>query len=196
MIEAYPLQWPDGWPRTPSERRTPSRFKTTPDSARRNLLDQVRMLGGRNAVISSDVPVRQDGQFYADLARRIIRDPGVAIYFTLKGRQMAMACDLYRTPHENTHSLGHAIEHMRGVERHGGGVMMERAFTGFAALPAPQAAAKWWEVLGVSPSASREEILAAHRRLTLEHHPDKGGSPEKMAEINAARDAALSAPVS
>jgi len=26
---AYPLHWPEGWPRTPQGRRTRSRFKTT-----------------------------------------------------------------------------------------------------------------------------------------------------------------------
>lgn len=119
----------------------------------------------------------------------------VAVYFHLKGKPMVMACDLYQTPYENIHSLGHAIEHLRGLERHGGGVMMERAFTGFAALPAPPSGRQWWETLGVDRNASRDSVLAAWKRLAMEHHPDRGGSPERMAEINAARDAALSEPV-
>lgn len=157
---------------------------------------QVRMLGGRSPVVSSDVPVRQDGQFYSDAARRVIRDPGVAIYFVLRGKRMVMACDLYTRPHENAHSLGHAIEHLRGLERHGGGVMLERAFSGFTALPPPEAGRPWWVVLDVDRSASREVIMAAYRRLARIRHPDvAGGSEALMTELNAARDAALSEPV-
>jgi len=189
MTEAYPLAWPEGWPRTSFARQTRSRFKVTPDRARRNLLDQVRMLGGRQAVISSNLAVRQDGMPYADQARRVIRDPGVAIYFTLSGKQMSMACDIYLTPHENMHSLGHAIEHLRGLERHGGGHMMERAFTGFLALPASGPA--WHVVLGVPGDATEEQINAAYRAKAKVAHSDVGGSNAAMSEINVARDEGL-----
>jgi hypothetical protein len=40
--------------------------------------------------------------------------------------------------------------------------------------------------LGVRPGASREEIRSAYRALAMQHHPDHGGSVEKMREINAA----------
>lgn len=46
-------------------------------------------------------------------------------------------------------------------------------------------------LLGVEASAGREEIVAAHRRLTQEVHPDKGGSDAVMQEVNAARDLLL-----
>jgi hypothetical protein len=39
--------------------------------------------------------------------------------------------------------------------------------------------------------AQPADIEAAYKRLALEHHPDRGGSTEKMAALNAARDAAL-----
>ena len=44
-------------------------------------------------------------------------------------------------------------------------------------------------VLGVRPSATREEIRSAYRKLAMQHHPDHGGTVEKMREINAAYDA-------
>ncbi len=53
-----------------------------------------------------------------------------------------------------------------------------------------------YEVLGVSPSASDEEIKAAYRQLARKYHPDNYGenplsdlAQEKMKEINEAYDA-------
>ncbi|MEE4316129.1 MAG: J domain-containing protein [Erythrobacter sp.] len=46
-------------------------------------------------------------------------------------------------------------------------------------------------LLGVAPEASREEVIAAHRRLVGLVHPDRGGSKEAMQEANAARDLLL-----
>lgn len=46
-----------------------------------------------------------------------------------------------------------------------------------------------YEVLGVSPSATAEEIRAAYRRLTLAYHPDRNPAPQAghwMAQINRA----------
>lgn len=72
-------------------------------------------------------------------------------------------------------------------------MVLERAFTGFTALPAPGAKREWWEVLGLNRSAcTRDDIRVAYRQLASLHHPDKpGGSHERMAELNAAQEAAL-----
>lgn len=42
------------------------------------------------------------------------------------------------------------------------------------------------DILGVSPEATDDEIRAAYKRAAMEHHPDRGGSPEAF---QAARDA-------
>jgi curved DNA-binding protein CbpA len=36
-----------------------------------------------------------------------------------------------------------------------------------------------------------EDVQAAYRKLASQYHPDRGGDPAKMAELNAARDEAL-----
>ncbi len=50
-----------------------------------------------------------------------------------------------------------------------------------------------YEVLGVSPSASKEEVTKAYRRLAKKYHPDLNpgdkSAEKKMSEINAAYEA-------
>ncbi len=61
--------------------------------------------------------------------------------------------------------------------------------------PAPasggMSAAEAYEVLGLHPGASREEIQAAYHRLMRTAHPDSGGSDWLAARINQARDTLL-----
>ncbi|MFC5423687.1 J domain-containing protein [Bosea eneae] len=198
MIEAYPLAWPPGWPRTPYHQRKAGRdqFRRstgpwTIADARDELSREVRALGGKSVVISSNFALRRDGLLMA--SARKPDDESIALYFVRAGKPLAMACDRYHDAVGNLRSLALAIEAMRQLERHGGGTMVDRAFEGFAALPAP-GTKPWWEILAVKPTASTAEINTAFRRLAAERHPDRnGGSGAMMAELNVARDAGLKA---
>lgn len=44
----------------------------------------------------------------------------------------------------------------------------------------------YYEILGISKSASADEIKKAFRKAAVEHHPDKGGDEAKFKEINEA----------
>jgi hypothetical protein len=199
MTEAYPLKWPDGWKRTPShQRKTYSRFNTTFDAARRKLMAELKLLQARNVVVSSWLPLKNDGTPYANAARMKMEDPGVAVYFELNKRPMVMARDAFTSIHDNLTSLYHAIAHLRGLERHGGAAMMERAFGGFVALNAPSKL-HWTAVLGypgnwreLTPETQKMWIQSRFAALAKERHPDMpGGSEEAFRLLAEARQAAL-----
>jgi DnaJ family protein A protein 2 len=44
----------------------------------------------------------------------------------------------------------------------------------------------YYDILGVSKDASKDEIKKVFRKLAMENHPDKGGSKEKFQEIQEA----------
>lgn len=213
-VTAHPLCWPEGWTRTPVHSRQNDHVFSTKnyqggwnrlsfDRARRSLAEEVARLKATNVVLSSNVPLRMDGQPHGGSGDRHYDDPGIAVYFSYKGKPMVMAADRYDTCAGNMRSLALAIEAMRALERHGGGVMMERAFTGFSALPPPEGSKPkrpWWEVLRYSADPAEREILSAgevearYRTMAKRLHPDTGGETadaEAFAELTVAKDDAL-----
>lgn len=192
-VDAFPLSWPVGRPRTDRWRREQARFDVTFARARDDIVREVELLtgirhgyGGRDAtILSTNIALRRDGLPLA--GQRQPDDPGVAVYFTYKGQAVSFACDRWTKVEDNMRAIAKTIEALRGIARWGTGDMLKAAFTGFAALPAPDAA-DWRSVLGVPNTVQTPETLRdAFRRAASAAHPDRtGGSNDRMAAVNAA----------
>lgn len=204
VIPAFPLQWPAGWKRTQERSagafgRMKTEYGTAGGSWRKavplSIADGIARVRGElqrmglrdhDIVISTNLPLRLDGLPRADSSNPA--DPGVAVYWRRGNATRCMAIDRYLKVADNLAAIAATLEAMRAIERHGGAEILDRAFTGFVALPAPE---QWFQVLGVAAVATRQQIEEAHRRLAMLHHPDRGGSTETMARINQARDDGL-----
>lgn len=180
MTEAYPLHWPESRKRERNPQR--SRFNTTMASVRDELLHELKRLGARHAVVSTNIPLRNDGLPYA--SHRQPDDRGVAVYFLYKGMQVCFACDRWDLVQDNMQAIRHTISALRGISRWGTGDMVESAFRGFDALPPP--VIKWFEILGVPANASLAECEAEYKKRAKSSHPDNGGCVEEMIKLNSA----------
>ena len=208
-INAYPLQWPDGWPR--SVEHTSARFSkgerkyssqpcggswvqqkalSVIDGISR-VLDQLEKLGidRQDAVISTNIRTRLDG-----LPRSGEREPddsGVAVYWIDRdANPRVMAIDRYDRVADNLAAIAATLDALRAIERHGGGQILERAFTGFTALPSPESIDSWRNVLGVPDCQSYADAKAAYKRLCTTKHPDRGGTEAEFIRITLALTAA------
>lgn len=214
-INAYPLSWPDGWKRTPEPRRERAKFRARQTRTRqhgdgsssswtqkrdltiadgvervRQQLDLMRV--SDDYVISTNLELRLDGLPRSN--QRAPSDPGVAVYWKDGDATRCMAIDRYDRVQDNLAAIAATLDAMRAIERHGGAEILDRAFTGFAALPPPEDSDRgWWVVLGVKRDASAEDIKTAYRRLASANHPDRGGDAERMAEVTRAYQQALGA---
>lgn len=174
-MEAFPLHWPFGYKRARDRKK--SAFKQTMDQSQRFLRAELSRLGAARLIVSTNIPIRADGGMYSAYMNKKQEDPGVAIYFKYKGRDVAMCCDQYETVWENTYALGKSIEAIRGMERWGVSEFLDRAFTGFLALDAPPEAKltqapNWYTVLQVSEFSHVDTIKESYKSLAKIRHPD------------------------
>lgn len=175
----YPLKWLPQQKRTASAKR--ARFETSSISrAGDYLADELRRLGAKNCVITTNLQTRQRGDgFYAN---QRVDDAGVVVYFELRGKGKAMACDRWDRPEHNLWALYLSVQAIRGLERWGGSELLDGLFTGFKALPSPD------DVIITTIDYFQgchtdEERKIRHRKLAKELHPDVGGSLEEFQDM-------------
>ena len=103
-----------------------------------------------------------------------------------KGAMKVLAVDRFDRVADNLAAVAGTLAALRSIERWGGGQILDRAFTGFTALPGPDTKRTWREILGVPATGDIGKVREAYRIAASSAHPDKGGSHERMTEINQA----------
>jgi hypothetical protein len=74
-------------------------------------MDELRLLGATDIVVSTNVPLRRDGIPYAESGH--LEDPGIAVWFTYNKKPMVMARDQFVSVAGNLRSLTLALSGMR-----------------------------------------------------------------------------------
>lgn len=187
MIASYPLQWP--LTQTRSSHQVISLFKCTQEQAWRGIERQLLQMGTTGAILTSNMKVRRDGYFYSNTSLND-NSPAVAIYFDYKGSRHCIAIDRYVQIKENIRAIEKTLEAIRGIERWGGGKIMETALGGFKELPSTVIVTRphrsWFVVLDVDEDANALEVKQAYRDALKLHHPDAGGEADDFAEVQRA----------
>ncbi|MFA7248070.1 MAG: J domain-containing protein [Dehalococcoidia bacterium] len=140
-----------------------------------------RMWGVRDYSASPNVMLSRANSRAVTRAER-----AVTVVFVKDGRTVTLTMDDYETSSLNLKVLRLCLDDMRMIERRG---VYETMQSAFMQLAAPATARDPWEVLGLRPGATADEIEAMYRVKAKSAHPDApGGSEEQMKELNAARD--------
>lgn len=186
QVTEYPLCWPPTKPR--ASRRESDPWKARMASAQAKIETEMRLVGARGWVVSM-APAYFKGP----------RDPAVALWFNAKPKGpnlpaelRVLACDKYEKAEGNLHAIGLTLDRLRALERYGA-YTVEQAMEGARiALPPPPGpdGPPWFDVLGVGREWPLEAIEALWRVKAEKAHPDRGGSTDEMAALNAAMDAA------
>src|SRR5690606_20083048 len=184
MINSFPLQWPQGYPRR--KHQVSSAFRVNGAVARNEMLQELDRLGAKNVVISTNVATYERGGRQIPYAKRRVDDTGVAVYFTWQDEQRVIACDKYNSVDDNIRAIGLTVSALRALERHGATDILTRAFHGLKTLPETTSGTPWWDILGVRPTATKKEIREAFVVRATAAHPDTGGSKEEFRTIHVA----------
>lgn len=195
MIPAFPLQWPEGWPRAKSriygkffkgERDADGimrqRNLSIEDSIKRVRFQLAKMrVSDDDMVVSTNLKLNLSGNPRGDQGEPT--DPGVAVYWQPKnGPMKVMAIDQYYKVRDNIAAIASTLEAMRKIEQHGGATILDRAFTGFTALPTPESVG-WRTVLGNLPDLATAELVYKQK---AKEAAAAGGDHNRMVKLNLA----------
>lgn len=178
--QAYPLAWPPGFPRTKERER--SKFKTTLASSLGNVRRSLELFGKDSRKPISALVISSN---YSLGDERPV-DPGVAVYFQWDGIAVCIPVDRYVTLADNLQATHHIIEARRVELRHGSLQLIRATFTGFTALPPPNAAYSWRMILDCGREATLADAERKYREKARKAHPDNGGTHADMAQLNQA----------
>lgn len=192
----FPLAWPSHKPRTSWTRRKVGKFSAnekpiTRVSAMARLERELAALGASYPLVSSNLELRRDGQPH--MGKPEPRDPGVCVYFALKGKPFAMACDTFTRLEQNIAAIAAHINATRAIERYGVATAAE-TLQNFSSLPPPSTAPQtapqrpWWIVFGVMREQADMDTVAALYRVKAK---TAAANEHALLELNLAREAAI-----
>ncbi len=174
------LCWPDSKPRAAQRIDSPFRGKEV-GTAQTRIGRELERWRIRQFIIS-----RNNQRIFAG-------DPGAALWWNDRrdGDLRVLACDKYRKLADNLHAIALTLDAMRALERWGAYTAEQAAEGARLALPPPNDdRIDWQTILGAKRDWPLEAVEAIWKNKVAHNHPDRGGDPAKMAELNAAMDAA------
>lgn len=132
---------------------------------------------------------------------------GVKVVFDRAGKRYVRECTRWSDSLDNLRVIGLQIEYLyRALEVYGVDINektfdheFDGIFGGFLAAPDDNALLlgsgkeEWWQVMGIQPDATPDDIRNAFRALSRIHHPDAGGNEEDFKRLRQAYDDAMKA---
>ena len=183
----YPLSWPAGWKRTPARERQRAEFArvvkawdvtigkavrkgerplTVYDAILR-LTAELHRLDAEEEILSTNVQVRLDGLPRSNQPA----DPGAAVYFILKHKPLALACDRWTRVADNVAAIAQHIDALRRIDRYGVG-SLTRPSPATPRCPPPAA-----RPTGASSSASRRRTATSSSASTTSRRASRSSWP-------------------
>lgn len=204
-ISRSPLCWPNNVPRTaPHLRGEPSFQERSIATATGFVLAEINRLNKQrwdhrdeDVIVSTNLKLKLDGLPAGNQPEPY--DSGVAVYFSLRfqrngkwyERPCVLTCDKWRKVSDNLWAIGKDIEAQRARERWGS-TTTEQAFQGYLAIPERCGGPAWWTVLGVAPTATRNQIEEAYKSRAKIDHPDMAtGSHAAYVALQTAYEQAM-----
>lgn len=129
----------------------------------------------------------------------------VRIQFDRNGKRYVFRCDNYNSKSDNLRAAQLSISYLyRALESYGVtntehslfDKVFDNFFIGFEATPDDSVlmlghSTIWYEILGVKPTASKQEVVSAFKSLAKYRHPDQGGNKEEFIKLRKAYEEAL-----
>lgn len=194
---SYPLQWPNGFPRTEKwEKSVNHSFKIglTMQEALTFLYDELNELSVSKAMLFTDYENIEQPR----AIRRIGNDNGAALRIEINNRIYQLACDRWVAIEQNIYALHLALRNLRSIVLWGVG-NVENVFGGYAvtnhgqtapsARPMAPVMEEWREMLGLGPTATLDDAQAVYRRRAK----NVANNQEELMKLNLAMDEATKA---
>ena len=162
------------------------RFTARPETVKRELRNTM------NKIDATSLKIEQD-EFTGE----------VKVIFDRDGKRYTKSCKRWKESTDNLRAIQLSIEYLyRALEIYGVetaeefNTIFNQIFIGIEATPDDDVLkienkSEWYDILGVSREANKQDITNAYKSLSKVHHPDVGGKPEDFIKIRKAFEEGL-----